>query len=619
LAKVSSWRRPRQAQAEKKEKSMSLNRRPSSTRRSSSRSFLFCFLLLTLPAIILAGVVKTAPPPIVKAPANNPTTNPASTLVRTAFRPSIVTAHPLLDEWYSHGPAGRISYSLGINPVTNSTLYTGTDNGVFKSVDSAETWVAANVGLPVDTGDSTTRTVFALAHDPQAGTPGILFAGVDVGDPPNVGTQLFKSTDGGGTWVPTSLPPVSLGVVALALDPGAVGDPSTQRTVYAGTGSGVWKSTDGGSSFTHVGTVGAGLTDQTIHSVTLAASSPNIVYAGTTLGGVFKSLDGGMSWASASAGLPTQPGGFYAIRALAIHPTDPNTVCTATGGGGVYRTTDGGFNWTEINNGIPGNETSNTRQVTSLAIDSSTPANIYAGTEGGVFKSTDSGANWVAFNTGLGNQNVHALSIDPVKSAVLYTGTVGDGVFRMQQSAATDTDGDGVGDDVDNCPAVSNPGQEDADGDGDGDACDNCPSLANPDQADADSDGDGNACDNCPNLANSDQADLDADGVGDACDQCQGTAPGTPVETTGNAAGCPVGTYVVNTTADTNDGACTSPGTGNGCTLREAINASNAAADAKHNSLQHSNGDRPRLQCRYGRLHHRSDTCAADRHTACHH
>ena len=75
-----------------------------------------------------------------------------------------------------------------------------------------------------------------------------------------------------------------------------------------------------------------------------------------------------------------------------------------------------------------------------------------------------------------------------------------------------DSDGDGVTDDVDNCPTVANADQADADGDGIGDAC----------EADttADSDGDGVAddADNCPNVANADQADADGDGVGDACE-----------------------------------------------------------------------------------------------------
>ncbi len=117
-------------------------------------------------------------------------------------------------------------------------------------------------------------------------------------------------------------------------------------------------------------------------------------------------------------------------------------------------------------------------------------------------------------------------------------------------SGSTDSDGDGVADEIDNCPNTANADQTDSDGDGIGDACDNdpvdsdgdgvaddvdnCPNTANADQTDSDGDGVGDACDNdpvdsdgdgvaddvdnCPNTANADQADSDGDGVGDACD-----------------------------------------------------------------------------------------------------
>ncbi|HSA59373.1 MAG TPA: choice-of-anchor Q domain-containing protein [bacterium] len=101
----------------------------------------------------------------------------------------------------------------------------------------------------------------------------------------------------------------------------------------------------------------------------------------------------------------------------------------------------------------------------------------------------------------------------------------------------TDTDGDGIEDNSDNCPSTANAGQEDGDADGVGDVCDNCADDANADQADTDGDGTGDACeaavtpatdtdgdgvpdstDNCDAVANADQADADADGIGDACD-----------------------------------------------------------------------------------------------------
>jgi hypothetical protein len=135
-----------------------------------------------------------------------------------------------------------------------------------------------------------------------------------------------------------------------------------------------------------------------------------------------------------------------------------------------------------------------------------------------------------------------------------------------------DTDGDGVADRDDNCPAEPNPDQADLDSDGVGDACDpdrdndgvddsldNCPAVANPTQADGDGDGEGDACDVdddndgvsdeddvCPGTipgaavdasgCAATERDSDRDGVNDALDDCPGTEPGTEVD----AAGCPV-------------------------------------------------------------------------------
>ena len=92
-----------------------------------------------------------------------------------------------------------------------------------------------------------------------------------------------------------------------------------------------------------------------------------------------------------------------------------------------------------------------------------------------------------------------------------------------------DGDGDGRGNACDNCPATPNGGQADWDGDGRGDACDNCTFTYNPTQADGDADGVGTACDNCANVPNSNQADVDHDGVGDACDTASPPPSSTPV------------------------------------------------------------------------------------------
>jgi len=91
------------------------------------------------------------------------------------------------------------------------------------------------------------------------------------------------------------------------------------------------------------------------------------------------------------------------------------------------------------------------------------------------------------------------------------------GVHSVETAGLPDTDGDGIVDAADGCPAVADPAQADGDGDGVGDACDLCPGLESPDRLDRDGDGIGDPCDNCPGTPNPDQADGDGDGVGDAC------------------------------------------------------------------------------------------------------
>ncbi|MFH1747618.1 MAG: thrombospondin type 3 repeat-containing protein [Planctomycetota bacterium] len=105
------------------------------------------------------------------------------------------------------------------------------------------------------------------------------------------------------------------------------------------------------------------------------------------------------------------------------------------------------------------------------------------------------------------------------------------------QSGWNDGDGDGIGDDADNCVLDPNPLQIDTDWDSVGDICDNCPLDYNPYQVDTDGDEVGDACDNCRLDYNPYQEDLDEDGAGDLCDDC----PDTPLGVEVGENGCPIG------------------------------------------------------------------------------
>ncbi|HET6655169.1 MAG TPA: IPT/TIG domain-containing protein [Gammaproteobacteria bacterium] len=108
------------------------------------------------------------------------------------------------------------------------------------------------------------------------------------------------------------------------------------------TGAGVYKSVDGGASWTQTNT---GLTDLNVTALA-AAVDGSAVYAGTLTAGVFKSTDGGATWAPTGTGLDPH------IHSLLANPANPLALFAGTDKG-VYKTIDGGQSWQPMTNGLP--------------------------------------------------------------------------------------------------------------------------------------------------------------------------------------------------------------------------------------------------------------------------
>jgi hypothetical protein len=127
-------------------------------------------------------------------------------------------------------------------------------------------------------------------------------------------------------------------VRALALSPGY----TTDRTLFAGTyGGGVFKSTDGGASWSATGLT----TNLTVYAQELSPdyATDRTLFAGTWGGEVFKSTDGGASWSAVNTGLTAD----LTIRALALSPSyaTDRTLFAGSWSGGVFKSTDGGASW----------------------------------------------------------------------------------------------------------------------------------------------------------------------------------------------------------------------------------------------------------------------------------
>src|SRR5262249_48811413 len=145
-------------------------------------------------------------------------------------------------------------------------------------------------------------------------------------------------------------------------------------------------------------------------------------------GGLFKSTDGGENWTLIFK---------TCMSTLLIDPTAPATIYAGTqssnrnsAGVGVYMSTNGGARWTAINDGLD----ISPEGVYNLALHPSSPSEVYASTASGIFKSANGGTRWTLLNTRLAETHA-ALAIDPSAPATLYAGT-NRGVFKSTDGGA---------------------------------------------------------------------------------------------------------------------------------------------------------------------------------------
>jgi photosystem II stability/assembly factor-like uncharacterized protein len=260
-------------------------------------------------------------------------------------------------------------------------------------------------------------TVTTLAVDPL--NPRIVYAGTRDGE------GVFKSRDGGETWSPSGegLPKLpGSGVFCLAIAP------RRPAILYVGTlNFGIYKSTDGGASWSP-SRRGLSANLLGVEALAIDPRAPDTVLAGTGVG-IFKTTDGGANWKLRNGGLPATP----VISDLAIDPKRPAVVYAAAGTSGLYKSTNGGETWAPAHHGLPAG-----LAVATLAIDPRRSATVYAATYAGLYKSVDAGASWFPANAGLPKAVVSALAIDPRSSRTLFAGTFfGTGVFRSDDGGAS--------------------------------------------------------------------------------------------------------------------------------------------------------------------------------------
>ena len=300
---------------------------------------------------------------------------------------------PISDGFFKAGSVGAIA----VAPSDPNVIYAGTGEGpirgnvspgrgIYKSTDAGETWTfigleeAGQIGaIRVHPKDDQLVYVAALGH---------VFG-------PNTERGVFRSSDGGRTWEKILYKDENTGAIDLAMDP------TNPRILYAGLwqarrmpwgmesggpGSGIYKSTDGGDTWTDISR-NKGLPDGILGKIGVTVSPANhervwaIVEA--KQGGVFRSDNGGETWTKVNSERRLRQRAWYYTH-IHADTRDPETVYVLNTG--LYRSTDGGKTYTSIR--APHGDHH------GLWIDPDDPLRMINSNDGGANVSYNGGATW---------------------------------------------------------------------------------------------------------------------------------------------------------------------------------------------------------------------------------
>ncbi len=340
------------------------------------------------------------------------------------------------------GGAGRLT-CIKFDPNNSNVIYVGAPaGGLWKSTNGGASWITY-------TDELASIGVSDVAIDPT--NSNILYLGTgdrDGGDTYSVG--ILKSTDGGVTWASTGM---THQLIANNCVNRILIDPTNPSVLYAATAVGIFKSSDGAATWASV--LGGNYKDMLFQP-----GNSNTIYAS---GGTFsKSINGGLTWSSGS-GLTI--GGAMRV-AIAVTPADPNYVYLIAGAGptagygliGVYKSTDAGATFTQTQGTSPNllgwesDGSDNGGQSWYDLVIQASPTNKNVVIVGGVntWRSTNGGStfniytHWYGGGAPYVHADVHAIEFLPGSGTNVFIGCDG-GIFKTTNGTTwTDLSANGL-------------------------------------------------------------------------------------------------------------------------------------------------------------------------------
>lgn len=307
--------------------------------------------------------------------------------------------------------------------------------GIYKTTDMGNGWIQKSYLTPYD--------IKIAPHDTL-----LMFAGMDM---------LYRSTDGGNSWLPYALAgkncyhiefdTLNLGVVYVATDSGIYKSTNngmdwfrtsfTEKTgqivllslnkIFCNGGSKhtVYRSTDGGVNWEEKS---SGLYGSDIRKIAVDCEDKNLIYA-VTRNRAFRSFNGGITWEEL-INAPTS------ISAIETHPNLSNNLWAATDSGCIFYSQDGGTTWEQIGF-VPS-------QITDIEICKNNPFQMYLSgwyiyyiQHGVIYHSSDGGYTWNLL-TDIPSATCEIVKIDPIDDNILYIGGSGQCGIRKSTNGGLD-------------------------------------------------------------------------------------------------------------------------------------------------------------------------------------
>ncbi|MBN1478931.1 hypothetical protein EH223_14665 [candidate division KSB1 bacterium] len=285
--------------------------------------------------------------------------------------------------------------TLTVTAITNvpetQTLYIGTHNGIYKSVNNGESWSEINKGL--ETNDIS--CIAARAN--------IVYAG-------SWGKGVYRSLNGGEEWQSVWSSDKNPHVNDIFVSP-------SHQTVYVATEHGLFKSENGGETWAHIFQYGK------IRTVAVHPRDSTTLYIGARWHGNLRSTDGGVSWHKINNGVHSEGDDVAAANCFVFDLKNPDHLVMSTGWVDLYQSLNGGERWEHVGDQLAD------LSICALAAREKSSTMWAVSETDGVFVSHDDCASWHPHNEGLGQAKIKSLHVTRSTNAEVFVGTLGKGIY----------------------------------------------------------------------------------------------------------------------------------------------------------------------------------------------